>query len=311
MYDFDNPFFKRLRKNDTPENRNKQGGFVLVQELERFLPELDPPSASNTSPEVAIRAALFDGTDALGIVDTKYKYESWGGTRKEPRITGNLGSIRNLSKADDFLVLERSLSDPFFYRLTLHRAGTPGHKALLASVGTRRWGAVDIKNPPLGEQEVAASEVEQEKHENLPLQLFDNEAAITESLVKKIARSKAFSRRLLPIYDYRCAVCGNGHAGDKTWEAEAAHIVPRGLKGADDARNGLVLCRSHHWAFDQGLFGIHPDLTIELRADAAADVRNAPLLAFNGKKISVPKSHHPQPSAEALAWHLKIIAQIG
>lgn len=310
MYDFDDPFFKRLRKNDTPENRNKQGGFVLVRALERFFPELDKPSASNTSPETAIRAALFDGTNAIGIVDTKYKYESWGGKRKEPRITGNLGSIRNLAKADDFLVMERSLSDPFFYRLTLHRAGTLGYKALLASVGTRRWGAVDIKQPPLGEQEVADSVVEQRTHENLPLQLFDNDAAMTESRVKKIARSRAFSRRLLPIYDYRCAVCGNGHAGDKTWEVDAAHIVPRGLKGADDARNGLVLCKSHHWAFDQGLFGVRPDMTIVLRESAARDARNAHLLAFDGKEIEKPKQTDPQPAAEALAWHLKHIAKI-
>ncbi|TBD12066.1 restriction endonuclease (plasmid) [Rhizobium ruizarguesonis] len=310
MHNFDKPFFKRLRPNDTPENGNNQGGFVLPRELERFFPEIEKPSAINHAPGTTIRAALFIGTMGAGIVDTRYHYQSWGGKRIEPRITGELGAIRNHSKGDDFLLMERSLSDPLFYRLTLHRAGTPGYDTLLAGIGTRRWGPVDPKDPPLADEEVAVSEEEQKQHEKLPFELFDNDAALHESHVKKVARSKAFSRRLLPIYDFRCAMCGNGHAADKTWEVEAAHIVPRGLKGADDARNGLVLCKSHHWAFDQGLFGIRPDLTIVLRPTTAADPRNAHLLPFDGKKITLPQSQHPQPSPKALAWHLENVARI-
>lgn len=310
MHSFDRPFFKRLRPNDTPQNGNKQGGFILTRELEQFLPKIEMPTDANPAPGVTIRAALFDDAAFMGIVDARYHYQSWGNNKVEPRITRNLGAIRNLSKGDDFLLMERSLSDPLFYRLTLLRAGTAAHKALEGKVGTRRWGAVDPKDPPLGEHEIAASEKEQEQHETLPLELFDNDAALTESKTKRVARSRAFSRRLLPIYDFRCAVCGNGHAGENSWEVEAAHIVPRGMKGADDARNGLALCRSHHWAFDQGLFGIRPDLTVVVRSEAASDARNSHLLPFNGKKISTPAATAPQPAAEALVWHLENVAKI-
>lgn len=310
MEEFDRPFFKRLARNDTPENRNNQGGFILTRELERFFPGIEKPTPGNPAPGIKIRAALFDGATNMGIVETRYHYQSWRGKRIEPRITGALGPIRNLSRGDDFLLMERSLSDALFYRLTLHRAGTVGHQVLETAVGTRRWGPLTPSDPPLEEQEIATSEEEQETHEALPLNLFDNDAALNETQVKRVARSRAFSRRLLPIYDFRCAVCGNGHAGEKAWEVEAAHIVPRGLKGADDARNGLALCRSHHWAFDQGLFGIRPDLTIVLRSSAAAEARNAHLLSFSGRKIATPASTDPQPAAEALAWHLKNVAQI-
>ena len=49
---------------------------------------------------------------------------------------------------------------------------------------------------------------------------------------------------------------------------EAAHIVAKQFDGCDDPRNGLVLCRNHHRAFDKGLLAINPDtLDVEPRKD--------------------------------------------
>ncbi|NNE17599.1 MAG: HNH endonuclease [Myxococcales bacterium] len=42
---------------------------------------------------------------------------------------------------------------------------------------------------------------------------------------------------------------------------EAAHIFEVRHGGSDDARNGLVLCPTHHRAFDKGLFAIDPENT--------------------------------------------------
>ncbi len=311
MHEFDRPFFKELTPNDTPETGAKIYGVRLAKELEPFFPKLPDPTDEEPAPGITIRAALFDGNAAVGVVDTRYHYQSWGNTRSpEPRITGKLGPIRSIAKGGDLLLMERSLLDPLFFRLTLHRAGTPGYSAIKSAVGSRTSGPVDVAAPPVAEEDVIESEEQQREQETLPLELFDNDAALNESRVKRIARSKAFSRRLLPIYDYKCAVCKKGHASEKSWEVEAAHIVPRNLKGADDARNGLVLCKSHHWAFDQGLFGIRPDMKIALRPSAACDARNAHLLAFDGQEIERPKQTDPHPAAEALAWHLKNIAQI-
>ncbi|WP_244531481.1 HNH endonuclease [Halogranum amylolyticum] len=45
-------------------------------------------------------------------------------------------------------------------------------------------------------------------------------------------------------------------------EVEAAHIYPRSENGADDPRNGLALCKLHHWAFDSGWLAVSDDYEI-------------------------------------------------
>ncbi|HET6520055.1 MAG TPA: HNH endonuclease signature motif containing protein [Geminicoccaceae bacterium] len=39
---------------------------------------------------------------------------------------------------------------------------------------------------------------------------------------------------------------------------DAAHLRAKEARETDDPRNGLVLCATHHRAFDAGLFGIEP-----------------------------------------------------
>ncbi|PWK64625.1 HNH endonuclease [Aminobacter sp. AP02] len=308
MQEFDRPFFKQLAKNDTGQAKGKQAGIVIVKDLAGFFPQLALPSASNFAPDIRLNAAMFDGAHQVGLANTRYQYQSWGGTRLERRLTDNLGPIRSLAKKDDLLVMERSLSDPLFYRLTLHRAGTPSFPAILSKAAGRPWGPLDTLDPPVPETEIAACEKDQEEQELLPFDLFDNSAALHESRVKRIARNRAFGRRVLPLYDHRCAVCGLGHAGENIQEAEAAHIVPRGLKGADDARNGLALCRSHHWAFDAGLFGVGADRKVVINPKAAADARNTHLLPFDGQPIRDPSNLSLRPDLSALEWHLKNVA---
>ena len=60
---------------------------------------------------------------------------------------------------------------------------------------------------------------------------------------------------VLKRYGCQCAVC---NIAVKEL-LEAAHIVAKEFDGCDDPRNGLVLCRNHHRAFDKGLFTINPD----------------------------------------------------
>lgn len=312
MHDFDRPLFKRLAHNDTGAAAGHQGGVVIPKDMDRYFPQLSGAvTFANPTIDKHIRAALFVGSLQVGLVETRYQYQTWGGARSpERRLTGELGPLRNVAAADDFMIIERSLSDPDFYRLTLHRAGTAAFAALVAKVGARRWGPVDIRDIPVPETDIVASLAEQQTHEAAPLNLFDNTAALQETRTKRIARSQAFSRRLLPLYEHRCAVCGSAHgAANGTTEAEAAHIVPRGLKGADDARNGLALCRSHHWAFDRGLFGIRPNRRVVVRPAAAADARNSHLVPYDGQLIRNPANAALQPALNALAWHLANIVK--
>ena len=81
-------------------------------------------------------------------------------------------------------------------------------------------------------------------------------------------RSAAFRVAVKRLYGERCAVCGSGLRGpDGTPEVEAAHIFPKALDGSDDPRNGLCLCRRHHWAFDAGWMAVADDRTVLVRPD--------------------------------------------
>tara|TARA_B100000242_G_C43004130_1_gene466546 strand:- start:89 stop:1147 length:1059 start_codon:yes stop_codon:yes gene_type:complete len=62
-------------------------------------------------------------------------------------------------------------------------------------------------------------------------------------------------------YGLKCALCNieNNNLLD------AAHIIPVDSNGSDDPRNGLILCKNHHAAFDKSLFKINPnDFSINL-----------------------------------------------
>lgn len=63
-----------------------------------------------------------------------------------------------------------------------------------------------------------------------------------------------FSFQVFRRYGAQCAVCDVSVMG----LLDAAHLRPYGENGSNDARNGVVLCATHHRAFDKRLFGIEP-----------------------------------------------------
>lgn len=80
---------------------------------------------------------------------------------------------------------------------------------------------------------------------------------------RRRARDAAFATIVKDAYNSTCAVCGSQRESpDGIPEVEAAHIYPRREGGSDDPRNGLALCRLHHWAFDAGWFGLSDDCRI-------------------------------------------------
>lgn len=303
---FDRPLFKRLAHNDTGQAVGHQAGVLIPSAMDSYFPQLGAmATALNPAPGVDVTADLFDGTTYLGEVITRYQYQTWGGTRSpERRITGNLAPLRDLAQADDILLIERGIPDPDRYRLTLVRQGSPAFTSLSARVGNRRFGPVELSDPPSSEVEAERAFAEITEREQEPFELFDPAADVVESKTKKVARSRAFQARLLELYGPSCAVCGSGLAHPKgTIEVEAAHIVPRGLKGADDPRNGLMLCRQHHWAFDYGLFGLDDQLRVIVPAVALAISANAILGQYAGQQIRLPQPNGLRPSAASIAWH--------
>ena len=92
-------------------------------------------------------------------------------------------------------------------------------------------------------------------------------------------------------YGAVCAVCDM-----KQREVlEAAHIVPHSQKGPFDARNGLVLCATHHRAQEHGLFGIHPHTT---KLHFSPGVTSEDLEITKDDLTHIPA----RPATEALEW---------
>ena len=123
-------------------------------------------------------------------------------------------------------------------------------------------------------------------------------------LASAAIRDEAFRQVLLTEYDYACAICGMKFVVDNLHEAQAAHIVPKKRSGTDDPRNGLVLCRAHHWAFDDGLFTLTPEYAVLLSPVLQrADIRNFEMRSLEGQLIHQPQREVILPHPQALEWH--------
>jgi hypothetical protein len=85
---------------------------------------------------------------------------------------------------------------------------------------------------------------------------------------------------------------------DNLHEAQVAHIVPKNKNGTDDPRNGLTLCRAHHWAFDAGLFTLASDYTVVVSPLVErADSRKFEMASLAGQALHRPQREviHPHP----------------
>lgn len=123
--------------------------------------------------------------------------------------------------------------------------------------------------------------------------------------ILQAVRQPEFRRQTLAAYGHDCCVCGNSAVDERrTYETEAAHICPKAQNGSDDVRNGMALCRKHHWAFDRGLWGVDGSyrILISRRLNAAARKR---LGLEPGAPVRLPEDRRLRPAGSALAWHRK------
>jgi putative restriction endonuclease len=97
--------------------------------------------------------------------------------------------------------------------------------------------------------------------ERLILEPFPEiEAKVRKTGTHKVRpNQKAFSIAARKFHGTVCAFCEI----DVPLLLDAAHIIPDEKAGPNDPRNSLILCATHHRAFDEGLVFIHPQ-TLEL-----------------------------------------------
>ena len=80
---------------------------------------------------------------------------------------------------------------------------------------------------------------------------FSMQRDVASIQVETPVRSAGFRQAIMKIYEYKCAVCAlDIRTASGASITDAAHIIPFSVSYNDDVRNGLSLCKSHHWAFD-------------------------------------------------------------
>src|SRR3546814_2848350 len=74
------------------------------------------------------------------------------------------------------------------------------------------------------------------------------------------------------------------------------------MAGADDVRNGLSLCRLHHWAFDNMLLGISTGRMIVCPPPVAVLAGNAALAQLDGAPLIAPEDDELAVDDFAIGW---------
>ena len=122
-------------------------------------------------------------------------------------------------------------------------------------------------------------------------------------------RRAGFRQAVMRIYDYTCAVCAlNIRASSGESVTDAAHIIPFSVSYNDDIRNGMSLCKLHHWAFDAGLISVSETYQVIVSPAMTEHGPTASMLArLRDRQIWLPSGCEYRPAPEALAWHRQTV----
>jgi putative restriction endonuclease len=157
------------------------------------------------------------------------------------------------------------------------------------------------------------SQKEFEKEQEFLYQELDTAPILTkerktkQTYTKIKIRSAAFKTEVKKVYEDTCVVCGKRrYTKAKFPEVQAAHIFPVEKEGSDDLRNGISLCRLHHWAFDGGLFVITDNFKIKVREEIKNDSNYEEVYSFENKTIKLPQNPKLYPAEIYLKAHREI-----
>ncbi|MFC1889377.1 HNH endonuclease [Thermodesulfobacteriota bacterium] len=207
-------------------------------------------------------------------------------TMKSPGGTRALNEVIDCATLDDELHDILQVRD---YRETLRKAIIeryfPGHRERLL--------------------EIIREEREIGGYEQILEHSLDDKSLLKDTLApQEPIRNAAFRRVVVIAYDYRCAACGlRIILADGPTIVDAAHIIPFRESRDDDPRNGMALCKNHHWAMDRNL--IAPGTDHAWHVSGSLDDRlegQRDLLSLQKRTIILPREAKYHPKQEALAW---------
>ncbi len=173
------------------------------------------------------------------------------------------------------------------------------------------WEFILINAPEVStiqHQEISRQETQLSKLVSEQFQLFDSSVQEERSFSKTVVRNSAFRKIVTAQYEHYCAVCGfRLKTPSGRYESEAAHIIPKRKNGVDDPRNGISLCKTHHWVFDEGVISVCPDdltvITASYLEDQKKDISVQQILQLHGNPIRSVVNRDYSPAVKALAWH--------
>jgi putative restriction endonuclease len=119
-------------------------------------------------------------------------------------------------------------------------------------------------------------------------------------------RDAKFAVRVLPAYDFTCALTGYRMiAIDGSTPLDAAHIHQFKRGGSCYPTNGLALSKTAHWLFDRGFWSLSDDYRILVAAhkfDEAGDAVHL-LRPRAGLRIHLPEHPLLVPDVACIRWH--------
>lgn len=304
-HEWDFPVFKVLAKNDTGSAESHQSGILIPKVLRKFFPDLaGETSASSPAVDRNINAQLFVENHFKGTVATRYQYQTRGGRRgPEYRVTNQLGPLTHAAIAGDVVVFQRGIDSLSLFRFILVRQSSSFFSDISRLTRKRRWGVL-FSATPVSTDDLDTAKADHQARACRPFSLFDSKPSMTISAASRVARSIVFRSTVIAQYRGTCAVCGGTlKTPSGLVELDAAHVVPRSCLGADDVRNGLALCKRHHWAFDKGMFGIDDDRRVFVPETVAALPENRMLLELSGKPVGEAKDDEFRVHPDAFMWH--------
>ena len=122
-------------------------------------------------------------------------------------------------------------------------------------------------------------------------------------------RAASFRGLVLGNYDHQCCACGMRIRipdPDVTF-VDAAHLIPFAESRDDHPRNGVALCKHHHWAMDRLLLAPGPDSRwhVSRRVEPRRSRGEEELFRLDGQPLSPPGEIAYAPAPEALRWRLE------
>ncbi|MYE91171.1 hypothetical protein F4X33_19475 [Candidatus Poribacteria bacterium] len=210
-------------------------------------------------------------------------------TRQIRTISGIQEVIAYASLDDDFFVLLTDADNRDIIRQTLIRTYFSNFQQVIESLIAERQ--------QIGEYgQLLIHEVEHP---------FSFERPTAPTPKEEPIRSAGFRKAIMRLYKYTCAVCRLCIiTTDGESATEAAHIIPFRISQNDDVRNGVSLCKLHHWAFDRGLISLSKTYKVIV---SRLFVEQGPiewkLTKLRGKSILLPEHDQLYPAQDALDWH--------